>query len=118
MAKTITTKYDVAEHLRIPEEMAAYLWICLENRASVMVLGGTAAGKTTALNALACLIKPGSKIMTIEETAELNLSHENWVSLIARQSYGLGGSSVGEVALFDLVKTSKQPLLLIVLNLI
>ncbi len=87
------------------EEMAAYLWICLENRASVMVLGGTAAGKTTALNALACLIKPGSKIMTIEETAELNLSHENWVSLISRQSYGLGGSSVGEVALFDLVKT-------------
>ena len=87
------------------EEMAAYLWICLENRASVMVLGGTAAGKTTALNALGCLIKPGSKIMTIEETAELNLSSENWVSLIARQSYGLGGSSVGEVALFDLVKT-------------
>jgi archaeal flagellar protein FlaI len=87
------------------EEMAAYLWICLENHASVMVLGGTAAGKTTALNALGCLIKPGSKIMTIEETAELNLSHENWVSLIARQSYGLGGSSVGEVALFDLVKT-------------
>jgi flagellar protein FlaI len=87
------------------EEIAAYLWICLENRASVMVLGGTAAGKTTALNALGCLIKPGSKIMTIEETAELNLSHENWVSLIARQSYGLGGSTVGEVALFDLVKT-------------
>ena len=87
------------------EEMAAYLWICLENRASVMVLGGTAAGKTTALNALACLIKPGNKIMTIEETAELNLSHENWVSLISRQSYGLGGSNVGEVALFDLVKT-------------
>jgi flagellar protein FlaI len=87
------------------EEMAAYLWICLENRASVMVLGGTAAGKTTALNALGCLIRPGSKIMTIEETAELNLSHENWVSLIARQSYGLGGSTVGEVALFDLVKT-------------
>ncbi|MGF3521607.1 MAG: type II/IV secretion system ATPase subunit [Candidatus Bathyarchaeia archaeon] len=98
------------------EEMAAYLWICLENRASVMVLGGTAAGKTTALNALACLVKPGSKIMTIEETAELNLSHENWVSLIARQSYGLGGSTVGEVSLFDLVKTCMRhrPDLLIV----
>ena len=90
------------------EEMAAYLWICLENRASIMILGGTAAGKTTALNALACLIKPGSKIITIEETAELNLSHENWVSLIARQSYGLGGNSIGEVALFDLVKTSMR----------
>ncbi len=87
------------------EEMAAYMWVCLENRASVMLIGGTASGKTTSLNALGCLIKPGSKIMTIEETAELNLSHENWVSLIARQSYGLGGSNVGEVALFDLVKT-------------
>ena len=49
----------------LSEEMAAYFWICLENRASVMVLGGTAAGKTTALNALACLIQPGSKIITI-----------------------------------------------------
>jgi len=90
------------------EEMSAYFWMCLENRASIMVLGGTAAGKTTALNSLACLIKPGSKIITIEETAELNLPHDNWVSLIARQSYGLGGSGVGEVALFDLVKTSMR----------
>ena len=90
------------------EEMAAYLWQCLEHRASIMVVGGTAAGKTTALNALACLIKPGSKVITIEETAELNLPLENWVSLIARQSYGLGGDSTGEVALFDLVKTSMR----------
>jgi flagellar protein FlaI len=90
------------------EEMAAYFWMCLENRASIMVLGGTAAGKTTALNSLACLIKPGSKIITIEETAELNLPLENWVSLISRQSYGLGGTGVGEVALFDLVKTSMR----------
>jgi len=90
------------------EEMAAYFWMCLENRASIMVLGGTAAGKTTALNTLVCLIKPGSKIITIEETAELNLPQENWVSLIARQSYGLGGTNVGEVTLFDLVKTSMR----------
>jgi len=90
------------------EEVAAYFWLCLENRASVMILGGTAAGKTTALNALACLIKPGSKLITIEETAELNLSHENWVSLIARRSYGLGENQTGEVTLFDLVKTSMR----------
>jgi flagellar protein FlaI len=103
--------YSIVDLINIgtfSEEMAAYFWMCLENRASIMVLGGTAAGKTTALNALACLIKPGSKIITIEETAELNLPHENWVSLIARQSYGLGGSNVGEVALFDLVKTSMR----------
>jgi flagellar protein FlaI len=90
------------------EQMAAYFWMGLENRASIMVLGGTAAGKTTALNALACLIKPGSKIITIEETAELNLPHDNWVSLIARKSYGLGDNLSGEVTLFDLVKTSMR----------
>jgi flagellar protein FlaI len=103
--------YSIVDLINIgtfSEEMAAYFWVCLENRASIMILGGTAAGKTTALNALACLIKPGSKIISIEETAELNLPHENWVSLIARQSYGLGGSTVGEVALFDLVKTSMR----------
>jgi flagellar protein FlaI len=92
----------------LSEEMAAYFWICLENRASLMVLGGTASGKTTFLNAIACLIKPGSKIITIEETAELNLPHENWVSLIARRSYGLGENLTGEVTLFDLVKTSMR----------
>jgi len=103
--------YSIVDLINIgtfSEEMAAYFWTCLENRSSIMVLGGTAAGKTTALNSLACLIKPGSKIITIEETAELNLPLENWVSLIARQSYGLGGSGVGEVALFDLVKTSMR----------
>jgi flagellar protein FlaI len=103
--------YSVIDLINIgtfSEEMAAYFWLCLENRASIMVLGGTAAGKTTALNALACLIKPGSKIITIEETAELNLPQENWVSLIARQSYGLGGDNIGEVPLFDLVKTSMR----------
>ncbi len=103
--------YSIVDLINIgtfSEEMAAYFWMCLENRASIMVLGGTAAGKTTALNTLACLIKPGSKIITIEETAELNLPHDNWVSLIARQSYGLGGSGVGEVSLFDLVKTSMR----------
>jgi flagellar protein FlaI len=83
----------------LTEDVAAYFWLALENRASIMVLGGTGAGKTTALNALACLIRPTSKILTIEETAELNLSLENWVSLISRQSYGLGESHSGEVSL-------------------
>jgi flagellar protein FlaI len=103
--------YSIVDLINIgtfSEEMSAYFWMCLENRASIMVLGGTAAGKTTALNALGCLIRPGSKIITIEETAELNLPLENWISLIARQSYGLGGSSVGEVSLFDLVKATMR----------
>ncbi len=92
----------------VTEDLASYFWLCLENRASIMVLGGTGAGKTTALNALACLIRPGSKLLTIEETAELNLSHENWVAFISRQSYGLGENHTGEVSLFDLVKASMR----------
>jgi len=92
----------------LSESLAAYFWVALENRVSLMVLGGTGAGKTTTLNSLACLIRPGSKVLTIEETAELNLPHENWVSLISRQSYGLGENHSGEVSLFDLVKASMR----------
>lgn len=92
----------------LSESLAAYFWVALENRASIMVLGGTGSGKTTTLNSLGCLIKPGSKILTIEETAELNLPLENWVSLISRQSYGLGENHSGEVSLFDLVKASMR----------
>jgi len=46
------------------------------------------------------------KIVTVEEIPELNLTQENWVQLVSRQSYGLGVIRTGEVGLFDLVKTS------------
>lgn len=70
----------------INELIAAYLWILVENKASIMVFGGTGAGKTTTLNAIASLIKPDMKIVTVEETAEINLVHENWFnSLVAKK---------------------------------
>lgn len=97
---------DLIKLATISERMAAYFWVLLENRASVVVVGGTAAGKTTALNALATLIKPGMKIITIEETPEIRLLHENWVQFVSRPSYGLGADRMGEITLFDLVKTS------------
>ena len=90
----------------ITEEMAAYFWILLEHRATIIVLGGTGSGKTTTLNALASLIKPGMKIVTVEETAELNLPHDNWVQLVSRESFGLTGSKAGQISLFDLVRMS------------
>jgi flagellar protein FlaI len=90
----------------INEEIAAYFWILLENKASIIVMGGTGAGKTTTLNALASLIKPGMKICTVEEIAELNFPHENWVQFITRESYGLGSSTAGSIDLFTLVKTT------------
>ncbi|MEM0042949.1 MAG: ATPase, T2SS/T4P/T4SS family [Thermofilaceae archaeon] len=85
---------------------AAYLWMMVENRMTVMVIGATAAGKTTFLNAVTNFFKPGFKVVTIEETPELNLPHENWVQLTSRESYGLGAARVGEITLYDLVRLS------------
>ncbi len=90
----------------ISPEMAAYFWLLMEGKTSMLIIGGTGAGKTTLLNALATLIKPGYKVVTIEETAEINLPIDNWVQFISRESYGLSGVDVGRITLFDLVKTS------------
>ncbi len=60
---------------------------------------------TTLLNVLSLFIKPGMKIVTVEDIPELNLPHENWVQLISRPSY-IVGAKTGEVSLFDLVKLS------------
>jgi len=86
--------------------IAAYLWMLVENKMSIMVLGGTGAGKTTMLNALVSLIPPELKIVTVEETAEINVPHENWVPLVAREEFGFVGARARTVSLFDLVKVS------------
>ncbi|GBC70947.1 Type IV secretion system protein PtlH [Candidatus Calditenuaceae archaeon HR02] len=87
-------------------EMGAYFWLLLENKASLMLIGATGSGKTTLLNALTTFIKPRMKIVTCEETAEINIPRDNWVRFVTRESYGLGATERGAVALFDLVKTS------------
>jgi len=97
---------DLIELGTLDEALAAYFWLMLENRMTVAVIGGTGAGKTSTLNALATLIRPSMKIVTVEEIPELMLPHDNWVQLVARPSYGLGASKAGEITLFDLVKVS------------
>ncbi len=87
-------------------EMAAYFWLLIEHKANILVAGATGSGKTTILNALMCFVKPRMKIVTCEETAELNIPTENWVRFVTRESYGLGAQKTGEITLYDLVKTS------------
>ncbi|MEM4212576.1 MAG: type II/IV secretion system ATPase subunit [Nitrososphaerota archaeon] len=87
-------------------EMAAYFWLLLEHKASIMILGATGSGQTTLLNALTTFIRPRMKIVTCEETAEINIPRENWVRFVTRESYGLGATERGQVTLFDLVRTS------------
>ncbi len=68
-------------------ELAAYFWYIIEQGKSLMIVGATASGKTTTLNAVATFIRPEAKIVTIEDTPELNLPHENWVPLMTRPGY-------------------------------
>ncbi len=89
---------------------AAYIWICVEYGMSLFVSGETASGKTTLLNAITAFIPPENKIVTIEDTPELNVPHRNWireVALAKGKGEGTGGSAAGgEVTMFDLLKAA------------
>jgi len=87
-------------------KIAAYLWLMLENKMNLMVIGGTGAGKTSTLNALTSLISPNDKLVTVEEVAELNPPHENWVQLVSRRGFRFGEADATSISLFDLVKLS------------
>ena len=108
------TIVDLIMNETIDETVGAYLWMLMENKMSVMIVGPTGAGKTTTLNAIACLVKPDFKILSVEEVAEINLPQENWVSTIARP--GFGGDHEGEVTLYDLIKSAvrHRPALILV----
>ncbi len=90
----------------LSSEMAAYFWYAIENRASVLVAGGVASGKTTMLNCLSMFIKPELKIVSVEDTAELNLPHENWIPSVVRTGFGNDEKGPGAITLFDLLKAA------------
>ncbi|GAA0514741.1 flagellar protein FlaI [Halorubrum aquaticum] len=81
-------------------QLAAYLWLCLENEQTVFVVGETASGKTTTLNAILSYIPQESKIYTAEDTAEVVPPHNTWQQLLTREGGGEGSS---DVDMFDLV---------------
>jgi flagellar protein FlaI len=84
--------------------MAAYLWIMLQEGMSAFVSGETASGKTTLLNALMTFISPHAKIVSIEDTAEVQVPHRNWTREITRGG-GKGGNQA-DVGMFDLLKAA------------
>lgn len=69
-------------------EMAAHLWLAVQYGDTMMVSGGTASGKTTTLNAVSHFIPPSSKIITIEDTREMQLPHQNWIAGLTREKKG------------------------------
>ena len=91
-------------------EMMAYAWIAIENGQSMLICGGTASGKTTTLNAILLFIPPQDKIVSIEDTRELNLPHENWVPLLTRSGFGERdedtGKKAGEIDMYQLLQAA------------
>jgi archaeal flagellar protein FlaI len=85
-------------------EMLAYFWILFQYQSNVMIVGGTASGKTTLLNAVAFFIPPENRVVSIEDTRELNLPRENWLPSVVRTGISEGGS--GGVDMFSLLKSS------------
>ncbi|MEM0360546.1 MAG: type II/IV secretion system ATPase subunit [Candidatus Diapherotrites archaeon] len=89
--------------------IAAYLWTVLEFKKSMLITGPTASGKTTVLNAIAMFIPYGNRVVSIEDTRELNIKHENWLPQVARQGFGppdATGKRFGEVDLMTLIMES------------
>lgn len=98
------TPLDLVKFKTMSTEMMAYLWISTEFGCSMMVCGGTASGKTTTLNAVLLFIPPQKKIISIEDTRELNLPHENWIPGLTREGFGGKRANViGQVDMFDLL---------------
>jgi flagellar protein FlaI len=81
---------------------AAYLWMLLEFGISVWVCGETASGKTTTLNALCAFINPTAKIVSVEDTPEVTVPHENWIREVTKEGEG----DEGKIDLFTLLKAA------------
>ncbi len=83
-------------------EMASYLSLMLGAGMNTFVSGETASGKTTMLNAISTFIPPASKIVSIEDTPELQVPHPNWTREVVRNT--VDGSS--SVTMFDLLRAA------------
>ncbi|MGB7787305.1 type II/IV secretion system ATPase subunit [Methanoregula sp.] len=108
---------ELMDYGSIDAQQLAFMWILMEYKRSILVSGGTATGKTTFLNVLCSFIPPEYKIVSIEDTAELNLMHPNWIQSITRTGFGTsdsgasgvsgmsggGGKSPGDISLYDLL---------------
>jgi flagellar protein FlaI len=90
--------FQITKWMTLSPELAAYLWLCLENEQTVFVVGETASGKTTTLNAITSFIPDDAKIYTAEDTAEVLPPHNTWQQLLTRE--GEEGTSID---MFDLV---------------
>jgi len=101
------TPIKLIDSRTVSPEILAYLWLLVEYENNLMVIGATASGKTSFLNAISFFIPPQARIVSIEDTRELQLIHENWLPSVAREGVGLAsGKPHGEITIFELLRES------------
>ncbi len=103
------TPVDLIKYGTASPEMIAYFWLGVEHGESMIIAGGTATGKTSTLNSIALFIPPGAKVVTMEDTREINLPHENWIPGATRSGTGERdeeGRRPGEIDMYDLVRAA------------
>jgi len=98
------TPVDLINWNTFSVEQMVYFWTVIENGRSLMFVGGTGSGKTTSMNSVSLFIPPESKVVSIEDTREITLPHDNWVATVTRGSYMSGGK--GEVSMYDLLQSA------------
>jgi flagellar protein FlaI len=81
-----------------------YFWLAIENNKSLIFAGGTGSGKTSSMNAISFFIPPNSKVISIEDTREVDLPHSNWIQSVTRSSTTREGR--GEVTMYDLLQAA------------
>ncbi len=101
------TIIDLINSRTISVDLAGFLWLCIDGlgvkSANAIISGGTSSGKTTTLNALSAFINPNERIITIEDTLELQIPHEHVIRMETRPANVEGK---GELTMNDLVKNS------------
>ena len=96
------TPIDLLEFGTYSLKQMAYLWLAIEHNRNIIFAGGTASGKTTSMNAISMFIPPRSKLITIEDTRELALHHDNWLSCVTRERL----DEASNVTMYDLLRSS------------
>jgi flagellar protein FlaI len=99
------TPLDLIKFGTYSSEILAFLWLVIEHRRSLIIAGGTASGKTSTMNAISLFIPLNSKIVSLEDTREIQLPHKNW---LATQTRELNIPGHGDVNLFSLLKSSMR----------
>ena len=102
--KTPWTPTQLVSFKTLSPEMLAYLWLLVQYKMNILITGGTSSGKTSLLNAVAFFIPPEARVVSIEDTRELNLPRENWLPSVVRTA--TGGGETGEISLFTLLRSS------------